>query len=693
MNSKNIVKAGSSDDLATIIDKIITKDASTVFLVVSEDAHIAQNVLNFQLIKRESESIEKNVVVVTDSDRVQSLASKAVLRVRSDVGNVLHSAEHAASGGSSPYTREVQDIVASSRVKGEASDVVDLRKERSQSISTETGATEKIENPEELADSPELDTEQESAREENLTRESVDDDKADVPLWKKKEDDESEPPDPVVSEDEGDDVETEEPEIDEDKLKVSTFAPKSEQEKEEEIPDYEPDARRESDVEDEPKKEEEIAENKEESESDPIERLFAPDSKKEDIKLKGKKPLAKRIPTLLFGKYKIYTISVLAGVLFLGGAGYAATSVLPKATIILNPLSVQDDISFQLAIDSNITSPNHDNGVIPAQVLTEEVKETFSFEATGSAQLEEYATGQITLYNEFSSAPQTLVANTRLVSSNGKLFRTLETVVIPGASIVDGKIDPNSVVVDVRADEPGEDFNIEPTSFSIPGFSGTDRYLLFYGRNEEAMTGGYLGVATIVTEEDMENAEREIREEYLEALAEDLRQGAPESLVMIEDSMDIVVFSEDASAGIGDPAEEFNIDVNAEARVFLVSQEHVNEAIEHYFINSTQYSSDFKLSEKRNIEYTVREMDYERGLAKISVDVDQIFNRTTDVDLLVEEIEGRDEVEVRKILSRKDELDRAQVRFWPFWVRSVPDDRERIEVEVEYLLELELGGE
>src|SRR3989344_9403929 len=79
---KNSIKVEAFDELALVIDKILTNDADIVFLEIAEDAYIAQNVLKFRLLKREADVVGKSVVVVSNNPRIRSLASRASLRVR-----------------------------------------------------------------------------------------------------------------------------------------------------------------------------------------------------------------------------------------------------------------------------------------------------------------------------------------------------------------------------------------------------------------------------------------------------------------------------------------------------------------------------------------------------------------------------------------------------------------------------------
>ena len=55
-------------------------------------------------------------------------------------------------------------------------------------------------------------------------------------------------------------------------------------------------------------------------------------------------------------------------------------------------------------------------------------------------ELNEKARGSLTVYNEYSSSPQTLVATTRFESPEGKIFRIEKNIVVPGAKIEEGKI-------------------------------------------------------------------------------------------------------------------------------------------------------------------------------------------------------------------------------------------------------------
>jgi len=95
------------------------------------------------------------------------------------------------------------------------------------------------------------------------------------------------------------------------------------------------------------------------------------------------------------------------------------------------------------------------------------------------------AYGTMTIFND-TDIPQRFIRNTRFESPNGKIFRIPQSVTIPAKT---GNV-PGSITSTVFADTTGPEYNIPPTNFTVPGFKGTDRYNLFYGRSYQPMSGG-----------------------------------------------------------------------------------------------------------------------------------------------------------------------------------------------------------
>jgi len=100
--------------------------------------------------------------------------------------------------------------------------------------------------------------------------------------------------------------------------------------------------------------------------------------------------------------------------------------------------------------------------------------------ATIEKKIQKKASGTVTIFNAYNGESQRLIKNTRLESADHKIFRIDQSVVVPGAKVVDGKTVPGSVDSVVYADVAGKEYNIGLGDFTIPGFKGDPRYSKFY---------------------------------------------------------------------------------------------------------------------------------------------------------------------------------------------------------------------
>ncbi|MDP1538634.1 MAG: hypothetical protein Q8M00_01240, partial [bacterium] len=179
--------------------------------------------------------------------------------------------------------------------------------------------------------------------------------------------------------------------------------------------------------------------------------------------------------TPFFKKGLIFSLVFL---ILLGVFCYFALS---KAEIELWPETEISKLETKLTIDKEVKEPNILGKIIPAQVFQKEKTLVELFQSSGKILKEEKAEGTIRVYNTYSISPQVLIATTRFVSADGKLFRTPVMVTIPGGRYEGGKFIPGEIDIKIIADQPGSEYNIGLSVFAIPGFAGTDRYTKFYG--------------------------------------------------------------------------------------------------------------------------------------------------------------------------------------------------------------------
>ncbi len=159
-------------------------------------------------------------------------------------------------------------------------------------------------------------------------------------------------------------------------------------------------------------------------------------------------------------------------------------------------------------------------------------------DASGVRSVQEYASGAVTLYNNYSQEPQRLLPNTRLESAGGKIFLLGDKeVIIPGKS----GTGPGTVSAQVYAQESGSSYNIDLTDFTIPGFSElglVEKYNNIYAVSEERFSGGYVGEENYVTQAELEIKKEEAQRLLEERLRLRIEKEKTDSVVLVQEAID-----------------------------------------------------------------------------------------------------------------------------------------------------------
>ncbi|MEK9182948.1 MAG: hypothetical protein AAB849_00355 [Patescibacteria group bacterium] len=144
-------------------------------------------------------------------------------------------------------------------------------------------------------------------------------------------------------------------------------------------------------------------------------------------------------------------------------------------------------------------------------VLGTVIKGEKNFSPSGGTEIPAAATGEVVLYNKTNSS-QPLVATTRLLSSEGMLFRLKKSATVPAGG---------QIKAEVYADKPGKEGEIGPTKFIIPGLSEIKQKDI-YAESKTKMSGGVRHISAL-SEADLKSAE--------EALVADLYSAGQGKLV------------------------------------------------------------------------------------------------------------------------------------------------------------------
>ncbi len=381
----------------------------------------------------------------------------------------------------------------------------------------------------------------------------------------------------------------------------------------------------------------------------------------------------------IFKKIPIKTIIVT---LILGAAVFGAITILPKVDLKLvskkTEWSYNDSVITQLSVKAD-----YKIATIPNQKSTSSKNLDMKFPATGKKQVSEKATGKITVYNSYSSSAQTLVKDTRFLSPDGKIFKLAKQIIVPGAEISEGKIIPSSIGADVIAEKAGEEYNIGPVKlFQIPGFKGTPKYAAFYAESKSDMTGGFIGELSYPTDSDIAAAKKKIKETLESSLKTELYSKISSDFKIIEGSSSFTILKEDIKKDVD---KDGNFSIFSEAQLTIISFKE-SDLIDIFSQRAEAEIGESYAIKNYDLSYGIARMDVVSGRLSFPVTFKAVLSYKIDIEKIKSEIAGMQDIKLRETIFSLPGIDMESqniVSFWPFWVKTVPKNLNKINIVVD----------
>ncbi|MCX6760913.1 MAG: alanine--tRNA ligase [Candidatus Nealsonbacteria bacterium] len=371
--------------------------------------------------------------------------------------------------------------------------------------------------------------------------------------------------------------------------------------------------------------------------------------------------------------------------LILVSAGGFCYFKLAKATITIWPKTEDINVTTKLTVDKGVGSSNFAEKIIPGEIFEEEKVITDTISSTGKVGKEEKAEGTIKVYNEYSDNTQVLIVNTRFVSTSGKVFRSVSRVVIPGLAYDEkNKIVPGSIDVKVIADQAGPDYNVGPSTFSVPGFAGSEKYTKFYGKSSQPMAGGSSQEVSQVTKEDLDNAKialsKRVKQECESSFLEKLKgEKTAAGYLFSEDAIQTEVIETFSLATPGMEADTFSYQAKAKSQTIIFKKLDMGNFTKEFVLSQTSQGN--TISEKSTVVKIIPEnVNLNSGKIILSLDISTKAYWDLDLSKLKEGLKGKTAMESNVLLESTPEISRVEVKLWPFWVRRIPEDLEKINI-------------
>ncbi len=369
----------------------------------------------------------------------------------------------------------------------------------------------------------------------------------------------------------------------------------------------------------------------------------------------------------------------IAAVVVFAAAIYGVTAVFGSAKINITFKKTPWSYSENFTADKAASRITASDDIIPAQVFSVPKNLTKLFPASGRQNVSLKAQGTITIYNAYSSSPQTLVATTRFVTPAGKVFRLVSSIVVPGAAVTNGAIVPSSINAAIVADQVGPDYNVSSTpKLTIPGFAGTPKFNAFYGSITGATSGGFVGEKAVPTAADITAARQAVTSSLMSALQDGLTGSYTNNFKILDGATNIQITklsvntTTDASG---------NFSVYGEGTLSAIGFDET--AFKAFLLSVAQGSESSSVFNNLTLTYASATPNFASGRLSFGVSAQGSLEPAFSADDFRQGIAGKKISDARDAISALPELQDGAISVWPAWLWEIPSNLKKIQIAVD----------
>ncbi|MBT9133138.1 MAG: hypothetical protein DDT33_01669 [Firmicutes bacterium] len=346
------------------------------------------------------------------------------------------------------------------------------------------------------------------------------------------------------------------------------------------------------------------------------------------------------------------------------------------------------DFKKEITIKGEISVPSPlEEKIIPAKILEKENSLSGEFPSTGRALKEGRAKGFIRVYNNYSTSPQVLIVNTRFISGDGKLFRSIKRERIPGQKWEGGRLVAGFIDIEVIAAEAGPEYNIGPANFSIPGFAGSPKFFAFNGQSFQPMKGGFKKEVAQVTGEDLKKAENilieKLKQESRESLKSEISPDFILDFILLDEAISQEIIKSSSSKKAGQEAESFVFEVKIKNKGLGFERAELEKFLQKY-IEENLPSDKIYLEKSLNYDFPPKLVSLLENEMILSLEFGGKIFTAIDQNFIKKESIGKSIQNLKLFLKEQPGVNKIEIKTFPFWLQRIPADFERIKINLRF---------
>jgi len=342
--------------------------------------------------------------------------------------------------------------------------------------------------------------------------------------------------------------------------------------------------------------------------------------------------------------------------------------VMVKLTVVVSPS--KETVSESLIVDVYGANQNiNSDRSLKGNITRVEAEETGIYMASGEEVKGEEVLGKVKLINNYSKS-QALIATTRLLSTDNKLFRLKSNVTVPAGG---------SVEADVYADQPGADMAIAPTKFTIPGLWAGIRDKI-YAESSVAFTYNTVSEKYIV-QADIDKATQELNDLLVKKVKEKVGAKNGYDQVVYETSAATAQI-ELVEAKLGDKTDQFTVKIKNIVNVISFSGDDIVKIAQKKLATAVAGEQTLAEVDKSNLKYQLQSYNSDGSVATLKADFTSRVASANSEFIDRGKLVNLNQAQIENYLKGVKEIDSFELRFFPTFLKRSPALVDRIYVEV-----------
>lgn len=370
----------------------------------------------------------------------------------------------------------------------------------------------------------------------------------------------------------------------------------------------------------------------------------------------------------------------IGGVALLMFSGFLIWAVIfaPRAeiTILTNTKGV--NVAPSVSLVDQADQAKFENNSLYAQTQKSTHKRSVEFMATGEKELKTHATGEMTVLRRSGSSPKLLPAGTIFTSNSGLRFKSVTDVTVPGATYDENNNPtPGRAKVRVQALEVGDKYNIPAQAYSVQTSSSS------ITATGGAMSGGSQRIIKVVTQQDYDKAKQELLKDSHDSAVKELRNKFDSSMLIINESLITKEGEITATAKVDEEAKDGKAKLEQEVayQISAVARKSLEEYLGQIALKDNQSDkAKFKAYTAGLDQVVFSDYVSKDGRSSMRISAQVQIGPDIDADSVKDKSAGRSLGDIRAEYTAIDGVKDVEIRFSPFWVKTVPTNKEKISV-------------